>query len=73
MHLVTGVSGLAGRAFGIVVFLEEALQQHEPAQACALGMPGVVEVSFSSFSRAIMYVVAETTRFEPTAYYRQAA
>ena len=39
-----------------VVFLEGALDQGEHAQNCAESMPGVLEVSFASHSRAIMYV-----------------
>ncbi len=42
----------------LVVFLEAALGQFELARYCALRLPGVLEVSFSGYSRAIMYVVA---------------
>lgn len=40
----------------VVVFLEGTLGQYELARRCALRMPGVLEVSFSGQTRAIMYV-----------------
>jgi len=41
----------------VVVFLEANLGQFELARYCALRLPGVLEVSFSGYSRAIMYVI----------------
>ena len=41
----------------VVVFLESALGQFDLARRCALRLPGVVDVSFSGFSRSIMYVI----------------
>jgi hypothetical protein len=40
----------------VVVFLEGAMDQHDLARRCALRMPGVLEVSFSGHTRAIMYL-----------------
>jgi|SRR4051812_36761976 hypothetical protein len=41
----------------VVVFLESVLGQFELARRCALRLPGVIDVSFSGYSRSIMYVV----------------
>ncbi|GAA3591879.1 hypothetical protein GCM10022223_03130 [Kineosporia mesophila] len=57
VHLATSVPREPGRPFGVVVFLEEVLAQHELARDCVVRLPGVLEVTFSTLSRAIMYVV----------------
>jgi hypothetical protein len=41
----------------VVVFLEASLGQFELARRCALRLPGVVDVSFSGHTRAVMYVI----------------
>jgi hypothetical protein len=42
----------------IVVYLEGTLNQQELARHCVRRMPGIVQVTFSGHSRAIMYVFA---------------
>jgi hypothetical protein len=54
-HAARMPATLDGRQ-SIVVFLEGNLGQFELARECALRLPGVIEVSFSGYSRAIMYV-----------------
>lgn len=40
----------------VVVFLSKSLGQAESARGAALRIPGVSRVTFSGFSRAVMYV-----------------
>jgi hypothetical protein len=56
VHHVTAGAQPVGGGSSVVVFLEGTLDQGEYAQQCAQGVPGVVDVSFASHSRAIMYV-----------------
>jgi hypothetical protein len=56
VHHVTAVDPPTDGKRSVVVFLEGTLDQGEFAQQCARDVPGVVDVSFASHSRAIMYV-----------------
>jgi hypothetical protein len=54
-HVAKMPSGPEGRP-SLVVFLEGTLGQFDLAHRCALRIPGVVSVTFSGHTRAIMYV-----------------